>query len=91
MATAMAAGVEFRDAAGTDNEWSRVGPLAAFAVEGVDLASYLVREFDAMAVIAGGSAGRPTPRRSGCGRGNWIKPFNDVFLGREGWFLLRPQ
>jgi len=41
------------DAAGTDNQWSRAGQLGAFEVEGVDLASYLVREYDAMGVIAG--------------------------------------
>lgn len=41
------------DAAGTDNQWSRAGNLAAFAIEGVDLASYLVRELRAMSVIAG--------------------------------------
>jgi len=40
------------DAAGTDNQWSRAGQLGAFEIEGVDLASYLVREFDAMGVIA---------------------------------------
>ncbi|HVW22718.1 MAG TPA: trehalase family glycosidase [Opitutaceae bacterium] len=40
------------DAAGTDNQWSRAGALGSFSVEGVDLASYLVRELDAMAVIA---------------------------------------
>jgi hypothetical protein len=40
------------DAAGTDNQWSRAGQLAAFEVEGCDLAAYLVRELDAMAVIA---------------------------------------
>jgi neutral trehalase len=40
------------DAAGTDNQWSRGGALAAFEIEGVDLASYLVRELRAMAVIA---------------------------------------
>jgi putative isomerase len=40
------------DAAGTDNQWSRAGKLAAFEIEGVDLASYLVRELRAMAVIA---------------------------------------
>ncbi|MGA2585080.1 MAG: trehalase family glycosidase [Tepidisphaeraceae bacterium] len=40
------------DAAGTDNQWSRAGQLGAFEVEGTDLASYLVREFDAMTVIA---------------------------------------
>jgi Mannosylglycerate hydrolase MGH1-like glycoside hydrolase domain len=41
------------DAAGTDNQWSRAGQLGAFEVEGVDLATYLVRELEAMAVIAG--------------------------------------
>ena len=40
------------DAAGTDNQWSRAGPLGAFEVEGVDLASYLVRDLRAMTVIA---------------------------------------
>ena len=40
------------DAAGTDNQWSRGGKLSSFVVEGVDLASYLVRELRAMAVIA---------------------------------------
>jgi hypothetical protein len=40
------------DAAGTDNQWSRAGQLGAFEVEGCDLAAYLVRELDAMAVIA---------------------------------------
>ncbi len=40
------------DAAGTDNQWSRAGQLGAFEVEGVDLAAYLSREFQAMAVIA---------------------------------------
>lgn len=40
------------DAAGTDNQWSRAGALGSFSVEGVDLASYLVRELNAMAVLA---------------------------------------
>jgi putative isomerase len=40
------------DAAGTDNQWSRGGALSSFQIEGVDLASYLVRELRAMAVIA---------------------------------------
>jgi neutral trehalase len=40
-------------AAGTDNQWSRAGGgPTAFTIEGVDLASYLVRELRAMAVIA---------------------------------------
>ena len=41
------------DAAGTDNQWSRGGALSSFEIEGTDLASYLVRELRAMAVIAG--------------------------------------
>jgi hypothetical protein len=40
------------DAAGTDNQWSRGGAMSAFEIEGVDLASYLIRELRAMAVIA---------------------------------------
>ena len=40
------------DAAGTDNQWSRAGALSSFQIEGVDLASYLIRELRAMAVIA---------------------------------------
>lgn len=40
------------DEAGTDNQWSRAGQLGAFEVEGVDLASYLVRELRSMTVIA---------------------------------------
>ena len=40
------------DATGTDNQWSRGGKLSSFEIEGVDLASYLVRELRAMAVIA---------------------------------------
>jgi putative isomerase len=40
------------DAAGTDNQWSRAGALSSFEIEGVDLASYLIRELRAMGVIA---------------------------------------
>jgi putative isomerase len=40
------------DAAGTDNQWSRGGALSSFEIEGADLASYLIRELRAMAVIA---------------------------------------
>ena len=40
------------DAAGTDNQWSRAGALGSFSIEGVDLASYLIRELRAMSVIA---------------------------------------
>jgi putative isomerase len=42
------------DEAGTDNQWSRGGPVGSFTIEGADLASYLVRELRALAVIANG-------------------------------------
>jgi hypothetical protein len=40
------------DHSGMDNQWSRAGALASFEIEGVDLACYLVRELQAMAIIA---------------------------------------
>jgi len=51
------------DEAGTDNQWSRGGPLGSFTIEGVDLSSYLVRELRAMEVIAEG-VGRSAEARS---------------------------
>jgi putative isomerase len=54
------------DAAGTDNQWTRGGALSSFEIEGVDLASYLVRELRAMAVIA-----------RGLGILNDVKKYND--------------
>ena len=41
------------DASGMDNELSRAGDLDSFQDEGVDLACYLVRELQSMAIIAG--------------------------------------
>ena len=41
------------DASGMDNQISRAGDLDSFQDEGVDLACYLVRELEAMAVMAG--------------------------------------
>ena len=80
------------DAAGTDNEWSRVGPLAAFAVEGVDLASYLVREFDAMAVIAG-ALGRPADAQAFRLRARKLdQAINDVFWDeKDGFYYDRNE
>lgn len=40
------------DASGMDNQVSRAGNVGAYTDEGVDLACYLVREWQAMAVIA---------------------------------------
>lgn len=41
------------DASGMDNQLSRSGNLDSFRDEGVDLACYLVRELEAMSIIAG--------------------------------------
>lgn len=41
------------DASGMDNQISRAGNLDSYCDEGVDLASYLVRELQAMAIISG--------------------------------------
>jgi putative isomerase len=41
------------DASGMDNQISRAGDLDSFQDEGVDLACYLVRELQAMAIISG--------------------------------------
>jgi putative isomerase len=40
------------DHSGMDNQWSRAGDLNSFQDEGVDLACELVREYQAMAIIA---------------------------------------
>jgi glycogen debranching enzyme len=41
------------DASGMDNQYSRAGGFDAYTDEGVDLACYLFRELQAMAIIAG--------------------------------------
>jgi hypothetical protein len=41
------------DASGMDNQFSRSGQLESYTDEGVDLATYLVRELRAMAIISG--------------------------------------
>jgi hypothetical protein len=80
------------DEAGTDNQWSRAGQLAAFEVEGVDLASYLVRELRAMAVIAThldekADAGAFTARADGV-----AKLVNDLCWDeREGMYFDRSE
>jgi putative isomerase len=49
------------DASGMDNQISRSGDLDSFQDEGVDLACYLVRELQAMALISG-ELGKPSER-----------------------------
>jgi hypothetical protein len=80
------------DAAGTDNQWSRGGPLSSFQDEGVDLASYLVREFDAMAVIAK-ALGKPDEADSFTARGQTLgKLINSVFWDeKDGFYYDRNE
>ena len=80
------------DAAGTDNQWSRGGALGAFEIEGVDLASYLVRELRAMSVIAThlGLKAESTAfiRRAG----NVVKLINTVFWDEpQGMYFDRNE
>jgi hypothetical protein len=80
------------DEAGTDNQWSRAGPLASFQDEGVDLASYLVREFDAMAVIAT-ALGKPDDARQYTARSQKLcQLINDVFWDeKDGFYYDRNE
>ena len=80
------------DAAGTDNQWSRGGPLSSFQDEGVDLASYLVREFDAMAVIAR-ALGKPDEADTFTARSQKLgKLINDVFWDeKDGFYYDRNE
>ncbi len=80
------------DAAGTDNQWSRAGQLGAFEVEGVDLAAYLVRELQAMAVIAD-RLGEKADKQSFLDRAAKVnKLINDVFWDeKQGLYFDRNE
>ncbi len=80
------------DAAGTDNEWSRAGQLASFTVEGVDLASYLVREYDAMTVIAE-QLGLPEDAKAFTASAKKLsQAINDVFWDeKDGFYYDRNE
>jgi hypothetical protein len=67
------------DAAGTDNQWSRAGALSSFTVEGVDLASYLIRELRAMAVIATALGLNADAKAYNAHADKAIKLINDTF------------
>ena len=80
------------DAAGTDNQWSRAGKLGAFEVEGVDLASYLVRELRAMAVIAGHLGETADVKAFNDHGDQLVKLINDNFWDEtEGMYLDRNE
>jgi putative isomerase len=80
------------DAAGTDNQWSRGGAMSAFEIEGTDLASYLVRELRAMAVIATG-LGLKADAAAYSKRGDAVaKLINDILWDeKEGMYFDRNE
>ncbi len=80
------------DAAGTDNQWSRAGQLGAFEVEGSDLAAYLVRELDAMAVIAD-HLGEPADKKSYPHKAGAVKKLiNDILWDdKQGLYFDRNE
>ena len=80
------------DAAGTDNQWSRGGQLGAFEIEGVDLASYLVRELRAMAVIAGALKQGADVKRYNVHAEALIKLINETFWDEaDGMYYDRSE
>ncbi len=80
------------DAAGTDNQWSRGGPLSSFQCEGVDLASYLIREYDAMAAIAT-ALNKPDDVKQFTAKSQKLAQLiNDVFWDeKEGFYYDRNE
>ena len=80
------------DAAGMDNEWSRGGPLNSFQDEGVDLACELVRETQAMAVIAD-MLGKPYDAKAFNARADKLTQLiNDVFWDdKDGFYYDRNE
>jgi putative isomerase len=80
------------DAAGTDNQWSRAGQLGAFEIEGVDLATYLVRELQAMVIIAA-HLGKTEDQRAFLDHAERVKQLiNEVFWDeKEGLYFDRNE
>jgi hypothetical protein len=80
------------DAAGTDNQWSRAGQIGAFEVEGADLAAYLVRELQSMAVIAQ-HIGQPADKQSFLDRAARVnKLINDILWDdKQGLYFDRNE
>jgi putative isomerase len=71
------------DAAGTDNQFSRAGQIGAFDIEGVDLASYLVRELRAMAIIADRLNMKPDVREFSDHADHVVRLINDTLWNEQ--------
>jgi len=71
------------DAAGTDNQFSRAGQIGAFDIEGVDLASYLVRELRAMVIIADRLGMKPDVREFTDHADHVVRLINDTLWNEQ--------
>ena len=80
------------DASGMDNQISRAGEKHSFQDEGVDLACYLHRELEAMALIAR-KLGKPDDQKSFQARADALaKKINDVFWDdKDGFYYDRNE
>ena len=74
------------DASGMDNQYSRSGPLESYYDQGVDLASYLVRELQCMAWIAD-KLGIPSDHKAFLERSRHVAAkINEVFWDEKDGF-----
>jgi putative isomerase len=80
------------DASGMDNQFSRSGELESYSDEGVDLATYLVRELQAMAIISG-KLNKPKEQREYQEHAErLVKTINEVFWDeKDGFYYDRNE
>jgi len=80
------------DASGMDNQVSRSGEIGSYFDEGVDLACYLVRELQAMAIIAD-KLGKPKDKQQYLDHAKALsKLINDVFWDeKDGFYYDRNE
>jgi putative isomerase len=80
------------DASGMDNQISRSGDLESYTDEGVDLACYLYRELQAMAVIAKGLGKVDDEKKYIRHASQLAKAINKVFWdGKDGFYYDRNE
>ncbi|MGD0732421.1 MAG: trehalase family glycosidase, partial [Terracidiphilus sp.] len=80
------------DASGMDNQQSRSGDLESYSDEGVDLACYLYRELQAMAVIAGKLGKKEDQVKYTAHAKRLAKIINDVFWDeKDGFYYDRNE
>ena len=80
------------DASGMDNQFSRSGQLESYTDEGVDLATYLVRELRAMAIISGKLNMPRQQHQYEEHAARLVKKINDVFWDeKDGFYYDRNE